>query len=254
MSACEARRGSASPNRVVPMRRKRLVFKVLAGLIAVFSLAVALPSGGADNRTSRVTRAMLCVTEGSLDEAPDERLSVSVPKMRAYVNRQTLQTIEAHFTYSGPTRNEAPLGSGQMRRQFGLKLRAKDPCNLVYVMWRIEPKSEIVVSIKMNPGEHTSAECGNRGYRNIRPAHASPAPLLRPEDTHTFRAEMNGEHLRVFVDSSIVWEGELGADALRLDGPVGIRSDNAQVEFQLSVGELAGAHPDFVLPCKSQPE
>jgi hypothetical protein len=236
------------------MRRKLLVFKALAGVIAVFSLAVVAPSGSTENRTSLVTRAMLCVTEGSVDEAAGERLSVTVSKMRAYVNRQTLQTIEAHFTYSGPTKNEAPLGSGQMRRQFGLKLRAEDPCNLVYVMWRIEPKSEIVVSIKMNPGEQTSAECGNRGYRNIRPTHASPVPLLRPGDTRMLRAEMNGEHLRVFADSSIVWEGELGADALRLDGPVGIRSDNAQVEFQLSVGELAGAHPDFVLPCKSQPE
>lgn len=224
---------------------------MVPGAMAVLGSALVPLSGRAQVRLNRVTRAMLCVTEGSLDEVSGERLSVSVPKMRAYVNRETLQSIEALFTYRGPTRNEARLGSGQMRRQFGLKLRAQDPCNLVYVMWRIEPESELVVSVKTNPGEHTSAECSNHGYRNIR---KSPVPLLRPGDSHALRAEMNGESLRVFVDNSVVWEGALASDALHLNGPVGIRSDDAQVEFELRVGELPGAHPDIILPCKSESE
>ena len=41
---------------------------------------------------------------------------------------------------------------GELRRQFGLKLRAQDACNLVYVMWRIEPASKLVVSIKCRTG------------------------------------------------------------------------------------------------------
>ena len=218
-------------------------------------LAWAAPtlSGGSGDRMIRVTRPMLCVTEGSLGELPSERLSVSVPKMRAYVNRQTAQTVEASLTYVSPTKNEARLGSGEVRRQFGLKLRAQDPCNLVYVMWRIEPKAELVVSLKTNPGEHTSAECANRGYRNIRPARKSPVSALQPGDSHTLRAEMNGEDLRVFVDNSAVWEGSLGSDVLHLNGPVGIRSDDAQVNFQLRVGEISGAHADVVLPCKTGP-
>jgi hypothetical protein len=231
----------------------RKFFKIVAGAMVLLGSPVVPRSGGADGRMNRMTRAMLCVTEGSLDEMPGERLSVSVPKMRGYVNRQTLQVIEARFAYIGPTENEARLGSGEMRRQFGLKLRARDPCNLVYVMWRIEPKSEVVVSIKTNPGEHTSAACANRGYRNIRPTRKSPVPLLQPGDSHTLRAEMNGENLRVSIDDSVAWEGALGPDALHLDGPVGLRSDNAHVEFQLRVGELLGAHPDIVLPCKSGP-
>ncbi len=89
--------------------------------------------------------------------------------MRAYLNAITAHQVEVHFTYLGSTGNEARLGSGELRRQFGLKLRAQDACNLVYAMWRIEPESKLVVSIKSNPGQHTSAECGNRGYRNIKP-------------------------------------------------------------------------------------
>lgn len=194
---------------------------------------------------------MLCVTEGSLENNPGQRFSVNVSKMRAYVNRRTSQTVEAGFTYLGPTGDVAKLGSGEMRRQFGLKLRAQDACNLVYAMWRIEPESKLVVSLKQNPGQHTSAECGNRGYRNIKPLHSSPVPLLRPGDTHALRAEMNGNQLRVFVDDALVWEGALGADVRNLDGPVGLRSDNAMLDLQLQAGQPIGAHPDSVTPCKT---
>jgi len=227
--------------------------RIGAGAMTLLAWVAVPRSGGSDARVIRVTRPMLCVTEGSLGAMPDERLSVSVPKMRAYVNRQTAQTVEASLIYVSPTKNEARLGSGEVRRQFGLKLRAQDPCNLVYVMWRIEPKAELVVSLKTNPGEHTSAECANRGYRNIRPTRKSPVPALQPGDSHTLRAEMNGENLRVFVDNSAVWEGSLGSDVLHVHGPVGIRSDDAVVDFELRAGALSGAHADVALPCKTGP-
>lgn len=229
----------------------RVKLSLAAAGVVIFVLAGSLSRG--DSRMQPVSRAMLCVTEGSLDDASKGQLAVNVAKMRAYVNRPTAQTIEARLTYLGPTANEAPLASGEMRRQFGLKLRAQDPCNLLYVMWRIEPKAEIVVSVKENPGQRTSAECGNRGYHNIRSARKLQSPELAPGSSHSLRAELNDANLRVFVDGAIAWEGVLGLEALRLDGPVGIRSDNARVQFQMRVGELPGAQPTYVLPCKSGP-
>ncbi|HEY6387149.1 MAG TPA: hypothetical protein VIX91_15845 [Candidatus Acidoferrum sp.] len=128
-----------------------------------------------------VPHAKLCVTEGVIEQSSGNRMSVNVPKMRAFVTIATTRDVEAHFTYLGQTAGEKPLGSGEMRRQFGLKLRAQDPCNLVYAMWRIEPESKLVVSVKSNPGQHDSAECGNRGYRNIKPAHSSRlCPICAP--------------------------------------------------------------------------
>ena len=165
-------------------------------------------------------------------------MSVNVSKMRAYVNAHTPPIAEARFTYLGSTPNEAPLASGEMRRQFGLKLRAQDACNLVYAMWRIEPESKLVVSVKSNPGQHSSAQCGNRGYQNIKPRHSSPVPVLNSGDTHTLRAEMNGAEMKVFADNSLVWEGSVGTDALGFDGPVGVRSDNARLQFSLETGQL----------------
>src|ERR1700678_4724942 len=153
----------------------------------------------ADSQSVPVSRASLCVTEGTIEELPGRRLSVSVPKMRAYVNAYTQPVVEVRFTYLGSTENEARLASGEMRRQFGVKLRAQDACHLVYAMWRIEPESKLVVSVKSNPGEHTSAQCGNRGYQNIKPRHSSPLPVLNSGGTHIFRAEMNGAEVQVFA-------------------------------------------------------
>jgi hypothetical protein len=222
-------------------------------LIAALVVCPAFSSQTDEANMLRVNRAMLCVTEGAIDEASANQLSINASKMRAYVNRNTLQTVEVHFKYLGPTQTESKLGSGEVRRQFGLKLRAQDPCNLVYVMWRIAPESKLVVSVKTNPGQHTSAECGNRGYKNIKAARSSPVPVLQPGDAHTLRAELNGEALRVFADGAVVWTGNLGAEARGLNGPVGIRSDNARLETDLRVAMPPGAHPDFVLPCKSGP-
>jgi hypothetical protein len=210
----------------------------LVFLIALRLCAASPVPGG---KLVAVSRGSLCVTEGAVEEAAGGRLSVTVPKMRAYVNAMTGSVVEADFTYLGSTGNEARLGSGELRRQFGLKLRAQDACNLVYAMWRIEPESKLVVSVKSNPGQHTSAECGNRGYRNIKAARSKPVPELRPGMAHSLRAEMNGAEMRVFADNALVWEGAVGTEALAFDGPVGVRSDNARLEIELRAGQALRA-------------
>ncbi len=188
-------------------------------LLFLGALSFSAASESSGTKLMSVSRANLCVTEGVIEELPGARLSVSVPKMRAYLNAFTPQFVEAHFTYLGSTGSEARLGSGELRRQFGLKLRAQDSCNLVYAMWRIEPESKLVVSVKSNPGQHASAQCGNRGYRNIKPRRSAPVPALRSGETHTLRAEMNGAEMKVFVDNSLVWEGSGRPDALTLTDP-----------------------------------
>src|SRR5580692_4454707 len=214
-----------------------LVFRRTVPALALglgsFSIGLAAPS-------MMVSRANLCVTEGAIEELSGTRLSVDADKMRAYLNTPTRQSVDAHFTYVGPTATEARLGSGELRRQFGLKLRAQDACNLVYVMWRIEPASKLVVSIKSNPGQHSSSECGNRGYRNIKPRRAAPIAELKAGQTHTLAAAMSGQDMKVFVDGAPVWEGSLGAEVTRLEGPVGIRSDNARLLIELRAGEPVG--------------
>lgn len=233
-----------------------LWFSVLSGPLWAALLGASLAQSAG---WLTIGRDRLCVTEGAIETSANHRLSVNVPKMRAYVTEWTAQSAELRFTYLGGTSKESPLGSGAIRRQFGLKLRAQDPCNLVYAIWRIDskskpPESKLVVSVKRNPGAHTRAECGNRGYVNIKPRKASPLPRLEPGQSHTLRAEMKDAELRVFADNREVWEGDIGSDAAKLEGPVGIRSDNARLEFEFMARESKGPHPDYVKACKSETE
>jgi hypothetical protein len=235
----------------VNMNVRNLISCCLLAAGSVIGSAHSLPS---DSNLTTIARANLCITEGAITELPDKRLSVTVPKMRAYVNTVTVQRVEARFKYLGSTGNEAPLGSGEMRRQFGLKLPAQDACNLVYAMWRIEPESKLVVSVKSNPGQHSSAECGNRGYKNIKAGSSKAVPFLVPGRTHTLRAEINSQEMRVFADDVPVWEGNLGPEIRTFEGPVGIRSDNAKLELTLRAGLPTGENATRPAGCRTGQE
>ena len=220
-----------------------------AGLLVFLTVLDSSPL----DRLAPIPRAKLCVTEGVLSELPGTHLSVDVPKMRAFVDGPTAQSVEADFTYLGPTEKQSQLGSGAIRVQFGLKLHAENACNLVYAMWRIEPASELVVSLKSNPGQHTSSECANRGYQNIRPDRSRLVPTLHPGDSHRLRAEMNGLNLSVFVDDKPVWEGSVPPVVRGFQGSVGVRSDNARVRFQLRAEE-APPIPRPSVTCRPGPD
>ncbi|HTC45194.1 MAG TPA: hypothetical protein VK696_09115 [Steroidobacteraceae bacterium] len=222
---------------------------MLASLAASSDPSIAASGGRV---LAPVPRSQMCVTEGAIAQSGAERRwSISVSKVRAYVNFTTEPIVEARFRYLGPTADEVPLGSGTLRRQFGLKLRAQDACNLVYAMWRIEPESKLVVSVKSNPGQHASAQCGNRGYRNIKPRRSVPVPALRSGGVQTLRAEMDGAQMRVFADNVLVWDGSVAPDPLGFDGPVGIRSDNVRLELELLAGPALKAAAEQAAKCRA---
>jgi hypothetical protein len=184
----------------------------------------------------KVPRERMCVTLGSIDPHPSGAMMVSASKMRAVLFDQGPPAAELRFTYLGPTAETSVLGSGAVRRQIGLKLRAQNGCNLVYVMWRLEPKNELVVSVKSNPGQRVFAECANRGYTNIKPQASRPVPPVAQGSAHVLRADMRGEALAVYADGALVWQGSLPSEALAFDGPVGIRTDSVAAVFDLAAG------------------
>lgn len=198
---------------------------------------------------SPVGRSELCVTEGVVGATPDGKLSVDTPASRAVLRFASEPYAEIRFRYLGGTAGSKALASGTMRRQVGLKLRAHDGCNVVYVMWRIKPKSEIVVSVKRNPDMHTSAECGNAGYTNIKPRNKAPVRRIAPGETHSLRAELQGTDLYVFDDNLRVWEGDVGREVREFDGPVGFRTDNAHIVFEYFTRGVHGERAE----CKSSP-
>ncbi|MGI5865005.1 MAG: hypothetical protein ACOX6T_23540 [Myxococcales bacterium] len=214
-----------------------MIGRVLFTLAAAGALALAVSArarAGADSLRP-VARGELRVTLGELAQGPAGMLRVEAPKLRALVSDGRPQEAHLRFRYLGPTREDAPLASGELRRQIGLKLREQDGCNLVYVMWRIAPRPDLVVSIKRNPGMSRSTECGAGGYRNLKPERRGALPQLTPGSEHRLSARIDGETLKVEVDGALAWSGRLGAEALELEGPVGLRTDNGRFDIELQV-------------------
>jgi hypothetical protein len=174
----------------------------------------------------------LCVTHGAV-RAQRSGFAVTEPSMRAVVAGPPAHSVTLRFTYLGPTKKTVALRSGAVRRQLGVKLRAKDGCNVVYLMWRLEPEPGLVASVKRNDGERTAAECENGGYENVKPERTGPLPLVEVGVTHTLSAAMDGDLLTATVDGLLVWQGHMGPDALAFDGPAGVRTDNVALAMSL---------------------
>jgi hypothetical protein len=159
-------------------------------------------------------------------------LRINEPVVRMVAVSSHSDAARLRFTYRGRTAEDVPLASGQIRRQVGLKLRAVDGCNLVYVMWRIDPTPGLEVSAKVNPGMHTSDDCGSNGYVAVSPGVVPLVPLV-PGIDHVLEARISGLVITVFVDDVLVWQGALPDSARWLSGPAGIRTDNVVIDAEL---------------------
>jgi hypothetical protein len=212
---------------------------------------VAVVAQASVGQRKHVSLADLCVSEGAIAALPANRLLVTDPNVHATMNQQTPQDIEARFVYLGPAaQSEKPSSGPTGHHQFGFELFAEDACNLVYVMWRLEPESNIAVFVKSNPEQHIHAECGRRGTSTVSPEHTRPLPPVRAGErlSHALRAEIEGRRLLVFADGSVVWRGVLPAEVLSTHGPVGIHCDDAKLEIRLTVAPPIAGAPSF--PCR----
>ena len=169
--------------------------------------------------------AELCVTRGDITDR-----AITQPTVRAFAVGAGGDAAQLAFTYRGDAATSRALANGQPRRQVGLKLRAEDGCNVIYVMWRLDPKPKLEVSVKRNPNKRTHEECGAEGYTKVRVAHATAVPALVAGDAHTLRAEIVGDQLTAWIDGRVAWQGQLPDDARALAGPAGLRSDNLALD------------------------
>lgn len=219
--------------------------------IFVFSFLTGFGATAQTGHTKHVSLADLCVTEGTITTAPAHRLLVNAPSVHATLNRETPPDIEAHFVYLGPSIQNEAAEHASGHHQFGFQLFTEDPCNLLYVMWRLEPESSIAVMAKSNPEHHAHADCRGRG-KAIEPEFTAPLPPVRVGErrAHTLRATMSGTTLLVYADKLMVWRGALPAASLRAHGLVGIHCDNAKLEVMLTVAAPAANAP--VVSCPTE--
>ena len=209
------------------MRRREYI-----PIIALLMTAGLPPDGAtAQSTLSPVTRRDLCVTNGVIAETTSGTMLIESASSRAIVSNSDGRSAAIRFRYLGPSANAKPLASGELRRQIGLKLRSLNQCNLLYVMWHIEPDSNISVSTKQNPGQSTHAACDAHGYTTIRPMAVARRPKPGIGEWHELRATLKGSDLTLIADGAIAWQGTLPKTFDPVDGPSGLRTDNARFEF-----------------------
>jgi len=167
----------------------------------------------------------LCVTKGAMGPNGE----VNTPTFRAVVPESAGDAITLDFLFHGRSQDTRGLASGSVRQQIGLKLRAADGCNLLYLMWRMD-LSYLEGSVKLNPGARRHSECGPRGYTKIVPSLVHRLSL-RPGSRHQLRGQVRGDALQGFVDGKLVWQGTLPYVSQTLVGLAGIRSDNLAYEI-----------------------
>jgi hypothetical protein len=205
-------------------------------LLAMTACGGKLDAAPADKPLVAIKHDALCVTKGAAAIGG----KVTEPTVRAVARGTSGDAAAMTFTFRGDSDKVRALASGQERRQLGLKLRAQNGCNLVYVMWRLDPKPKLDISIKYNPGKSTHKQCGADGYTKIKPTKSAPVPDLAAGGTHTLRAEIAGDELVAWIDDKLAWRGILPETARSLAGPAGLRSDNLAfdlVSFSAPVGD-----------------
>lgn len=170
----------------------------------------------------------LCVTRG---EVREHRIVDAA--VRGFAPSSRGDAAALAFTYAGPTTKVSELASGAVRHQLGLKLRAEDSCNLLYVMWRVAVRPEIVVQVKRNPAMTQHEDCGTAGYALVAPTHQAAPPPLAAGSSHHLAAAIDANELLVWADHQLVWRGILPEVARSLRGPAGFRTDNVATELAL---------------------
>ena len=172
------------------------------------------------------------MTLGDVRPLPAGRFRVLVAKTRGVVDHSPGDRARLQFVYHGPSKDTAALASGKLVRQIGLKLRARDGCNLIYIMWR-ESDPALYVASKLNGAAKRHEECGTRGYRRLEATRQQDIAGFDDGRGHTLDARIVGDTLTVRADGQIAWQGKLPKEALELTGPAGFRTDNGEFEFAL---------------------
>lgn len=186
-------------------------------------------------------RSDLRVSLGTISQTKSGYLTVIGPKERAVRTSGTHSKALLRFRYRGPSEKTAPLDSGAVIQQIGLKMRAMNTCNLLYIMWRIKPTEEIYIAIKRNTGKSKYADCGANGYIVLRRVPLKPLGITATtQKTCRLGAsvtETAGKYrCEVTIDGRQIWSGDIDAKLMAdINGPVGFRSDNGSFIFKLFV-------------------
>lgn len=150
------------------------------------------------------------------------------------------------FRILGPTAEQTPLSDGEMLQQVGLRLRVRDTCNVLFVMWATTPREHIRVVLKTHPDMARFADCGAGGYTQVadfdRASYGFRSALQGGESSLAVRI-VDDRFIRIYLNDGSAPLAIVDARAnatlesflTTIRGHTGVRSDNLRLSFELAV-------------------
>ena len=200
--------------------------------IMIFLVFLGVLSCSSEHKQAPVNA--LDINSGDAEQLANNLYQTKSSTFRTAIKNNASDSLHVFFDYLGPTVQIATLGSGLIRFQFGIYLRAQNQCNLLYVMLHIDTPNSIEVERKSNPGMSTHEECANNGYTTLKPSltHALPHDITAGNGVD-FDTQIDSNVLSVFIDGTLVWQGDIPEDTAGENTSAGIRSDNVNIAFIL---------------------
>jgi len=216
----------------------------LLAVTLVVGCALCANSSHAAGAVKAVDYRNLKVTSGKIEQTKSGLFSIKHNTVRATEIRHPggyARHAKLRFSFKGRSDKTRKLASGSIKRQIGLKLRAKNACNLVYVMWSFLPTERITVHTKRNPGKSKSKQCGNNGYKLLKkydvPASKSALDGRTARLQADFVTKGSTYYVDVYVDNkrviSVPIDASFGSNVV---GAAGLRSDNGKYLFRFWSG------------------
>jgi len=132
--------------------------------------------------------------------------------------------VELAVSYQGPADAVDPDTEHALVRQLGFTLQIGETRRVVYVTWRFEPETKLVVVVSEDDRSHE--------YKSLEPDFRAPLPPMLPDAAHVIGVSTYKSWLLVRVDRKVVWGGLLQGESAALRGPLAFRTENAR--FALS--------------------
>ena len=130
--------------------------------------------------------------------------AIAEPTVRAFARGSRGDAAQLAFTYRGRFRaRRARSRRASCAASSASSCAPQDSCNVVYVMWRLDPKPELEVSVKRNPGKRTHEECGADGYTKVQAGTRACRPRARGRRDRTRCApRFVGDELVAWIDGA----------------------------------------------------
>ncbi|HEX5062717.1 MAG TPA: hypothetical protein VFV99_25265 [Kofleriaceae bacterium] len=108
--------------------------------------------------------------------------------------------------------------------KLGVELRAANTSHLVYVMWRLIPKTRLTVQVK----------APDASYLRVKPIHSELLDVPELGRAQKLAARIEGDRLSAWIENHLVWMGVLPPPARALVGFAGMRADHVAADVALA--------------------